>query len=490
MIVGIDVGTQSLKAVVVDEGLQICGEAATAYQPVFPKPGWAEHSPAVWESALAPTIQRALEAAQVVPGNVRALGIGGQLDGCIAVGGDGLPVHPCLIWMDRRAQDEIAGLPAVDIRNRTGVILDPSHMAAKIKWLKRNISGAETGCVYHQPVSYLVYRLTGNHVIDHGLASTSMLYSLSSRTFDPWLLNLFGIDCAELPDLADATDTAGKLSVEGSRLTGLAAGIPVAVGTGDDFSTPLGAGAVAPGRLVCVLGTAEVVGAVHPTAAVDQGGLVETHAFAGQTYYIENPGWLSGGALAWFNQVFGLHDFKQLDELADSVPPGSDGLTFLPGLSGTMAPEWVASARGCFYGLTPAHGTAHMARAMLEGPAFAMRDVIDRLNAMGVETRSILALGGGANSSTWVKIRSDLTGLPVEVPATVDTAPVGSALLAAVAAGIQPDLMTAAQVVGGAGVMHTVAPDPTVKPAYDQAHAAYRRLFDCLRPMFYEAGDG
>jgi xylulokinase len=482
MIVGIDVGTQSLKAVVLDEGLDICGEAATAYQPAFPKPGWAEQAPAVWESALAPTINQALKAAHVAPDRVKALGIGGQLDGCIAVGGDGLPVHPCLIWMDRRAQDEIAGLPAIEIRNRTGVILDPSHMAAKIKWLKRHITAARTGCVFHQPVSYLVCRLTGNHVMDHGLASTSMLYSLSARTFDSWLLDLFGIETAELPALADAADVAGALSADGSRLTGLAAGIPVAVGTGDDFSTPLGAGAVSPGRLVCVLGTAEVVGAVHPTAIVDQGGLVETHAFAGETYYIENPGWLSGGALAWFNQVFGLDDFRQLDDLADSAPPGCDGLTFLPGLSGTMAPEWIASARGCFYGLTPAHGTAHMARAMLEGPAFAMRDVMERLNAMGVQTRSILVLGGGANSSTWTKIRSDLAGLPVEVPLTVDTAPVGSALLAAVAAGIQPDLMTATQNVGG--VRHTVQPDPTVKPAYDDAYTAYRRLFDCLRPMF------
>lgn len=482
MIVGIDVGTQSLKAVVLDERLRICGEAAISYQPTFPKPGWAEQAPDVWEAALAPTIHRALEAAHVAPSGVKALGIGGQLDGCIAVAADGLPAYPCLIWMDRRAQDEIADIPAVEIRNRSGVILDPSHMAAKIKWLKKNVNGADSGCVYHQPASYLVYRLTGSHIMDHALASTSMLYSLPTRTFDPWLLNLFGIESAELPDLADAADTAGTLSANGSRLTGLAEGTPVAVGTGDDFSTPLGAGAVSPGRLICVLGTAEVVGAVHPTPVIDQGGLVETHAFAGGAYFIENPGWLSGGALSWFNQVFGLRDFRQLDELADSTPPGCDGLTFLPGLSGTMAPEWVASARGCFYGLTPAHGTGHMARAVLEGSAFAMRDVIERLNAMGVETHSILVLGGGANSSTWVRIRSDLTGLPVEIPDIVDTAPVGSALLAAVAAKIQPDLISAAQTVGV--IRETVEPDPEVRPAYDEAHAAYRRLFDCLRPMF------
>ena len=124
---------------------------------------------------------------------------------------------------------------------------------------------------------------------------------------------------------------------------------------------------------------AEVVGALHDHPAIDRRALVETHGYPGGCFFIENPGWLSGGALAWFIETFGLRDVQELDALAQSVPAGADGLLFLPALSGAMAPEWIASARGCFYGLSMAHGRAHAARAVLEGCAFAMRDVLERL---------------------------------------------------------------------------------------------------------------
>ena len=482
MFVGVDIGTQSLKAVVLDDDMQLRGEAATSYQPSFPNPGWAEQDPSLWETALAQTIGRALKGAHVQADDIKALGIGGQLDGCVAVGKKGLALSPCLIWMDRRAEAEITGLPTKDIREKTGIVPDASHMAAKIRWLKDNVAGTKQDCIFHQPPSYLVYRLTGNHVMDHALASTSMLYSLSMQTFDPWLLQQFEIDRSELPALAPAEHCAGTLDTKGSELTGLNIGTPVAVGTGDDFSTPLGAGVVDPGRLVCVLGTAEVVGAVHSKPIIDDKALVETHAFPGGGFFIENPGWLSGGALTWFNEVLALNDFKEFDRLASAVAPGCNGVTFLPGLSGTMAPEWVASARGCFYGLTPAHGKGHMARAVLEGTAFAMRDVVERLDAMGVDLCSILLLGGGANSRVWARIRADLTGLPVEVPAQTDTAPIGSALLSAVAANHLPSLATATEQLTLESI--TIEPDVTAKPAYDEAHAAYRRLFQSLRPMF------
>ena len=456
MIIGIDIGTQSLKAVLLDEGMSVRGEASVSYEPDFPQPGWAEQDPSVWEAALKPAIEQVLENGRAAAGDVAALGIGGQLDGCIAVDGDGNPVHPCLIWMDRRAEPEIEGMSPTDVLNASGVILDASHMAAKIRWLKANVPAAQ-GALFHQPVSYMVQKLTGQAVMDHGIASTSMLYALGPRAFDPWLMEMFDIERGELPALAKASDRAGTLTPEGAGLTGLLEGTPVSVGTGDDFSTPLGAGVVQPGRLVCVLGTAEVVGAVHPRPVIDTRGLVETHAYAGNSYFIENPGWLSGGALAWFKETFRLENFAELDALSDAVAPGAEGVTFLPGLSGTMAPEWIASARGAFYGLTPAHGTGHMARAVLEGTGYAMRDVVERLSDLEVEVDAIRVLGGGAKSRVWAQIRADMTGLPVEIPEVTDTAPIGSALLAAVAVGIEPDIVKAADMVGG--IADIIEPD-------------------------------
>ena len=482
MIVGVDIGTQSLKAVVTDDDLKLRGEASSAYQPSFPQPGWAEQHPRLWEEALAPTIERALEAAGQSAGAVRALGICGQLDGCVAVDRADQPLGPCIIWMDRRAVAEIAGLPAERVRDVTGTVLDATHMAAKARWLKRHAPWRAAIHRFHQPVSYLVARLTGAHVFDHGLASTTMAYGLGRRRFSPTLLELFDLEADELPAIAEAFDLAGTLHRQGAALTGLPEGTPVAVGTGDDFSNPLGAGLVEPGKLACALGTAEVVGALHDRPTLDGHGLVETHGYVGGRFFIENPGWLAGGALAWFVETFRLGDAAELDGLAATVPAGAGGITFLPAMSGAMAPEWIEAARGCFYGIAAAHGSGHLARAVLEGCAFAMRDVLERLQDMAVPTGSILLLGGGARSRIWAQIRADLTGLPVEVPAVVDTSPLGAAVLASVAGGLQPALLEAARRVATEATI--IEPDAARRQPYDDAYGTYRKLFESLRPMF------
>ena len=482
MIVGIDIGTQSLKVAVTDRALRVRGEAATPYRAQFPRPGWAEQDPPLWEHALGPTIARALGEAGAAPAEIAALGVCGQLDGCIAVDAGGRALTPCLVWMDRRAQDEIADVPGTLIRTRAGVVLDAGHMAAKIRWLKRHDASAAAAARFHQPVSYLVERLTGRAVMDHALASTTMVYAIDRRGFDPELLDCFEIEDGELSALAEADSCAGPLSAQGAALTGLPAGIPVAVGTGDDFSTPLGAGLLAPGRLAVVLGTGEVVGAVHPRPAIDDAGLVETHAYPGGAYFLENPGWLSGGAVAWLCELLGVDGFGALDAAAATVASGAEGLTFIPALTGATAPEWKAEARGCIYGLTPSHGAPHVARALLEGCAFAMRDVADRLGEMGAEIRSLLLLGGGARSRLWAQMRADIMGMPALVPHRVDTSPIGAAMLAGVAAGLVENLRAAAELVQEP--VAPLAPVPANRDAYDDAYGRYRQLFNSLKPMF------
>jgi xylulokinase len=264
-------------------------------------------------------------------------------------------------------------------------------------------------------------------------------------------------------------------------LTGLRPGTPVAVGTGDDFSNPLGAGVVSPGRVVVSLGTAEVVGAVHGTAAIDKGALVETHGYAAGRFFIENPGWLSGGSLAWFIKTFKLSGVDELNLLVQQAPPGAEGITFLPALSGAMAPEWNSEARGCFYGLTAAHGAAHMARAVLEGCAFAMRDVVERLAALGLDTSKLLLLSGGAKSNVWAQIRADLVQRPAEISSVADSSPVGGGLLAAVAAGAARDLDAAASRIAPPDTV--VAPNSANRQPYDDAYGRDRRLFQSQKPL-------
>ena len=485
MHVGVDIGTQSLKVVVIDGAFMPKGTARRNYPASFPQPGWAEQDSGLWERALGPAIAEALAAADVVPEDVRGLGICGQLDGCIAVDDAGRALGPCLLWMDRRATDETADIPSDLIRRKTGIIVDAGHMAAKVRWLKRNRL-RDHAARFHQPVSYVVKRLTGAFVIDHALASTTMVCALDEPRYDPALLNLFGIDAAELPRIDHAAALAGRLHESGAALTGLPRGLPVAVGTGDDFSTSIGAGLLAPGRVSVGLGTGEVVGALHRSPLIDDAGLVETHPYPGlgsdRCFFIENPGWLGGGSVVWLMSILGLSHPRQFDDLAALAPPGADGATFLPCLSGAMAPRWRSAARGSFYGLTTAHGREHMARAVLEGTAFAMRDVIDRLDSMGVATDTILMLGGGARSALWGQIRADVAGRNVDVPRITDTCPIGAAMLAAVASGDVSTLADAAALIEGGS--ETITPNPRRASAYDSAYAAYRRLFDTLEPMF------
>lgn len=480
LVLGLDLGTQSLKAVVCDDSLGVRGECAVAYDTQFPAADQAEQDPRTWEAALGPAIAGALAQAGLRAEDIAALAIAGQLDGCIAVDANGAPLHPALIWQDRRAVAQAARAEARTVFAIAGQVADPSHMAPKICWLRdHGIAAAR----FHQPVSYLVARLTGEAVIDPAVASTTMLAELSTARWAPALLDAFGITPEELPAIRAASDVAGTLTIEGARLTGLRVGTPVAVGTGDDFANALGAGIVEPGSIVCAIGTAEVVGALSKTPILDRIAaepMVETHVYPTGAFFIENPGWLSGGAVRWAVRLLGLGSDAELDALAATAPPGAAGITFLPALAGAMTPVWRPQARGTFHGLTAGHDRAHLARAVLEGLAFACRDVAERLTAMGIPAADVRLVGGGARSAVWAQIRADVLGLTHHVGASTDASPIGAAMIAAVIAGLAPDLLTAAR----------RAPPPTASFApgpREQLDAAYGRYQELIRVLWLSA---
>ncbi len=481
MLVGIDIGTQSLKVAVTDRALALKGEASRTYRADFPAPGQAEQDPKVWENALGPAIADAIASAGCSASDVTALCVCGQLDGCIPVGRRGELRGPCLTWMDRRATRELDGIDTDHVHGLTGLVPDASHLAAKIRWLKRHDACGGT-VRYHQPVSYMVERLTGAQLSDHALASTSMLYGLSAHDYDASLMALFEVRASELPSLAQSFDRAGPLTAQGSDLTGLPPGIAVAVGTGDDFSTPLGAGLVAPGHVSVAIGTGEVVGALFADPVIDADRLVETHVYPAGGYFVENPGWLAGGAVAWLKDLLGLPDFAAFDALAATAPTGADGVIFLPALTGAMAPEWNAGARGCFYGMTPAHGAHHLARAVFEGCGFAMRDVLTRLETLGARPLSLSLLAGGSRSRLWAQIRADIADLPATLPRHAHGSVMGAAMLAGVASGAFSDLREAAALLPAPQIELT--PDPRSGAMLDQSYQRYRTLFSALKPLF------
>ncbi len=477
---GIDIGTQSLKAVVLGDDLEVLGWGSRAYKPHFPRPDWAEQDPQLWLDALRPAIAEALSAAWLAGTDITAMAICGQLDGAVPVDRDNRPLGPAVIWMDRRAAPELGGINPDMVYERCGLVLDATHMGGKIAWMHAHLPERKQVATWHQPVSFLVAALTGRRVMSRSLASTTMLYNLGLGAWDDELLELFHATPAELPELADDAELAGRLTAAGAAATGLPVGLPVAVGTGDDFSNPLGCGICRPGVVGISLGTAETVGALHHAPVIDDERLVETHAYPGGFYHIGNPGWLCGGAMRWAAGLLDVASDDAFSALATEAPPGCEGLIFIPALSGAMTPKWIAAARGSFTGLGLSHGRAHLARAVLEGTAFAMRDIVDRLAALGVGTDRLRLMGGGARSGVWCDIRTAVSSRPADVLTTTDASAIGASLLATVVSGHARDAATASAALRLE--MREVLPVPDAR--YEDAYHRYRDAFTALGPTW------
>ncbi|MBK7194304.1 MAG: FGGY-family carbohydrate kinase [Myxococcales bacterium] len=477
-VVAVDLGTQTCKATVYDDALAARGVGRVAIATTHPRPGWAEQDPRAWERAVGVAIAAALADAGLAPAAISALGFTGQLDGMIAVDAAGAPLSPCWPWLDRRAG---AALPALD-RDRfhatTGQVADPSHLAAKARHWDRTGGGPRAAC-FHAPVSYLVARATGARVIDPGQASTTMLFELATGAWDPALCAAFDLDPARLPTIAPATARAGALHAAGAALTGLPLGTPVAVGTGDDFATPIGI-ALAERALLCAVGTAEVVGARGPIATRDPARLVETHPYPLGGGFVENPGWAAGGAMTWLGRLTG-QDAAALDRAAAAVAPGADGVSFVPALGGAMVPRWDPAARAAFVGLGPGHGVGHLARAVYEACAIAMAIVAEHLAARGVPTDTVALVGGGARADTWAQVRADVGGRPVARYADADACPRGAAILA-IAARDGADAIDAI-VARAPRPIEWLEPTPAHAARYAEARAQLVATIDALAPI-------
>jgi xylulokinase len=259
------------------------------------------------------------------------------------------------------------------------------------------------------------------------------------------------------------------------------------VGCGDEHAACLGAGVARPGIVGDIAGTAEPVCAASPQPAFDPTRLVETHCHADpDLWLLENPGFVSGGNVRWFRDQFAKGEtYAALDSEAVPVPPGAEALTFLPSLMGAMAPTWNESARGTFAGFTLAHNRGHFFRALLEGSAYAVRDITTQMKAAGIELRELRVVGGGAKSRLWNQIKADVTGLPVNVPEITETTALGAAFLALVGTGAYATLSEASEHI--VKLRECVEPDPATQSAYVEAYQRYRQTYFTLLPVFEEA---
>jgi xylulokinase len=503
LVVGCDVGSQGTNSVLYDADGTLVASAYEAYDVSFPHPAWAEQDPRLWVAAVVATVRRLVAEAPGGPGAVWGISFGSQLDGMVACDGDGEPVRPAMIWMDRRAEAQAAEVAErvgrEEFYRLVGANLDSSHAAFKALWIRDEEPEAFARAAHLMPPGSFVLRaVTGVLAVDPSNASSLALLDPRTREWSGAALDALGLPEAMLPELAAATAVAGKVSPWFAEATGVSPGTVAAVGCGDEMAATLGAGVYAAGEVCDVVGTAEPVCAASDAPREDPTMLVECHPHADpEAWLLENPGFVSGGNLRWWRDHFGQMEvaaerdgagdaYDLLCKEAEAVPPGADGLTFLPAMQGAMAPEWNGAARGVFSGLSLAHTRAHMTRALLEGSAFGLRDILEAMRGAGLEVRRLTIVGGGAKGPLWRQIKADVTGLPVRIPESVETTATGAAILAAVGAGVHATVADAVRAFVAFRPEEHV-PDPEASEAYDEAYRRYRDVYFALKPVFSRA---
>jgi len=482
-LIGADIGSQSIKVVLLDpEGTAL----ATAGRPCkmhHPAAGWAEQDPAQWRAGLAAAIRDVVAAAGIRPADVTHLGLASQVDGVVPVNAALEPLGPAIIWLDRRATAEAAALAAKlgsdYIFACTGLNADSSHIAPKLMWLRTHEPEIFRAAVSFPPVGgYLLGWLTGVVAQDHANASSTLLYDVQAETWDPKMLAAADIDPALLAEIRPAAEVAGVMRPAAASELGLSTDCAVVVGTGDEHGACIGAGAIEPGLVADVTGTAEPVATTADRAVFDPERVVETHAHAiTGLLLVENPGFVSGGCTLWCAEsMLGITQ-AELFVAAAQAPAGADGVIFLPALSGATAPRWNDKMRGVFAGLAMNHDGRHIARAVVEGCAYALLDVLGRLEALALTGGEIRVVGGGARSDLWLQIKADVTGRPVRPVLTAEPTATGAAVLAGLAAGTFAD---AADAVGRTVTpsVRCYQPDQRTAAVYAERYAQYRALYD------------
>jgi xylulokinase len=498
-VIGCDVGSQGTNAALYAEDGTLVASRYEPHDLSFPHPGWAEQDAEEWPKAVAAAIG-GLVGEVPDPSAIAGVSFGSQLDGMVACDEEGRPVRPAMIWMDRRAEPQAAAvrerISPEDFYRESGTNLDSSHAVFKALWIRDAEPEAfDRAAHFMPPGSFVLRAVTGELAVDYSNASSLALLDPRTRRWSDRLLDVTGLDAASLPELKAATDPVGSITAEFAEATGLDPSTVIAVGCGDEMAATLGAGVFEPGEVCDVVGTAEPVCAASDAPREDPTMLVECHPHADpEAWLLENPGFVSGGNLRWWRDQFaplevssereGRGDaYDLLSKEASEVEPGSGGVVFLPCMQGAMAPEWNGAARGVFYGLTLAHTRAHMTRAVLEGSAFALRDILEAMVGAGLDVRRLTIVGGGAKGPVWRQIKADVTGYPIRVPTSVETTATGAAILAAVASGLHPTVAEATRTfVSYEPEEHR--PDPSAKEAYDQAYRRYRDVYAALRPVF------
>ena len=447
-VMAIDQGTTGTTVLILDRRLSVRAKMNQEFQQHFPRPGWVEHDlEDIWSSTLT-TVRGSLRKAGLKGKDIAAIGITNQRETTSLWERDSArPLCRAIVWQDRRTTEACAKLKAEGreawVREKTGLLLDPYFSATKIAWLLEHVRGlqkkAESGTAAFGTIdSWLTYKLTGGavHVTDVSNASRTLLMDLKKRTWDPELLGLFGVPASLLPRIAASSEVYG--TTRGLKV--LPDGIPVAGIAGDQQAALFGQACFEPGEAKCTYGTgAFLLQNIGAQPAASPRGLLTTVAWTvgGETAYaLEGSSFIAGAAVQWLRDGLGLiRRAADVEALARQVK-SSQGVVFVPALSGLGAPHWRPEARGLFCGIDRGTTAAHLARATLEGIAFLTFDLAVAMQAEAKKPFPVFKVDGGAcKNDLLMQFQADLLQVPVERPRMVETTALGAAFLAGLAVG-------------------------------------------------------
>jgi xylulokinase len=488
-VLGIDVSTTATKAVLVDDAGRVAGIGSASYGYDVSRPRWSEQDPRLWWDGTISAIRSVLAASGVAADDVAAIGLAGQMHGAVLLDASDVPLRPAILWNDQRTAaecDEIRDLVGSRrLIQITGNDALTGFTAPKLLWVRRHEPETWRRVAHVVlPKDYVRLQLTGDHAVDRADAAGTLLLDLAARDWSPEVLAALEIDRAWLPQTWEGPELTGMVTAEAAAATGLRQGTPLVAGGGDQAANAVGVGAVTPGTMTLSLGTSGVVFGATDRPLYEPDGRV--HAFCHAVparWHMMSVMLSAAGSLRWFRDAVAPGtDFGDLVAAAGEVAAGSDGLFFLPYLSGERSPHPDPLARGAFVGLTVTHDRRHMTRAVLEGVAYGLRDGLDLMTAAGMPAPGQMrASGGGTASRLWCQILADVLQTDIVTVATSEGAAYGAGVLAAVGAGWFPSVDDATQ--------ELVRVAPAAEPgadasAYAEAHATYRELYPALAPLF------
>ncbi len=493
-LIGIDVSTTATKALLADETGAVLSVATTEYPFQTPRPLWSEQDPGLWWEAAVQSLRTLLGQAGVDPAQVAAIGLTGQMHGLVLLDAEGRVLRPAILWNDQRTGAQCDEIRARLGRERfiqiTGNDALTGFTAPKLLWVRQNEPDIYARARHALlPKDYVRWQLTGEFACDMADGAGTVLMDLRRRTWSDEVLSALDVPRAWLPTLFEGPQITGRITPAASAATGLRAGTPIVAGGGDQAAQAVGVGAVREGIVALTLGTSGVVFATTDHPAIEPAGRL--HAFCHsvpERWHLMGVMLSAGGSLRWFRDTFRPGTaYDQLLADCAQVPAGSEGLLFLPYLTGERTPHPDPLARGAFVGLTVRHTAAHLTRAVLEGVAFGLRDSFELMREAGLAAiQQVRVSGGGARSALWQQILADVLGTELVTVNTSEGAAFGAALLAGVGAGLWPDVPAA----GEAAIRITgrVAPTPGLdtQALYAALHTQYHALYPTLQPTFPE----